>query len=287
MKSDDFLLPLVIRTKLTKMKKSIIINTEEIQQYIKDIRKIPVISHDRQEEIFLLLRDKKITKNEKKKLYDELVLGNLRFVISIAKSYQNQGLDMMDLISEGNIGLIKSAERFDPSNGVKFISYAVWWVRQSIMASLNENARTIRLPSNLVQESQKQKKEIEKEDDNFHVSTSEESHGPNLPYCIGLYNEINEEGDQLIDLIPNKNADNPEDSLNSLDEIKKKVSLMLSVLDEREKVIIEKYYGLTGIESNLEDLGEEFGCTKERIRQLRDKAIKKLRNESFILLKYL
>lgn len=269
------------------MKKSVIINTEEIQQYIKDIRKIPVITHDRQEEIFTLLKNKSITKVEKQKLFDELVVGNLRFVISIAKSYQNQGMDMMDLISEGNIGLIKAAERFDPTNGVKFISYAVWWVRQSIMASLNENARTIRLPSNLVQESQKQKKEEEKEEDNFRIYSSEEPIGVNLPYCIGLYNEINEDGDQLIDLIPNKNADNPEDSLNSIEEIKKKVSLMLSVLDEREKVIIERYYGLTGIESNLEDLGEEFGCTKERIRQLRDKAIKKLRNESFVLLKYL
>ena len=106
-------------------------------------------------------------------------------------------------------------------------------------------------------------------------------------HIVQVFNEINEEGDQLIDLIPNKNAENPEDILNSPEEIKKKVALMLSVLDDREKTIIERYYGLTGVESNLEDLGEEFGCTKERIRQLRDKAIKKLRNESFGLLNYL
>jgi RNA polymerase primary sigma factor len=269
------------------MKKSIIINTEEIQHYIKDIRKIPVITASRQEEILELLRKKDISKKEKQDLYHEMVIGNLRFVISIAKSYQNQGMDLMDLISEGNIGLIKATERFDPNNGVKFISYAVWWIRQSIMACLNENARTIRLPSNIVQESQKNKKEEVKEEDRFHTNTSEEIVDTKLPYCVGLYNEINEEGDQLIDLIPNPNAENPEDSLNSIDEIKKRVNLMLSVLDEREKTIIERYYGLTGVESNLEDLGEEFGCTKERIRQLRDKAIKKLRNESFVLLKYL
>ena len=269
------------------MKKSIIINTEEIQQYIKDIRKIPVITHDRQEEIFELLKSKNLSKKDRKELYDELVVGNLRFVISIAKSYQNQGMDFMDIISEGNIGLIKAAERFDPTSGVKFISYAVWWVRQSIMASLNDNSRTIRLPSNIIQEAQKQRKEESLDNHNLIINQEDDQSNTNLPYCVGLNSEINEDGDQLIDIIPNQNADNPENSLNSIEEIKKKVSLMLSVLDDREKTIIERYYGLTGIESNLEDLGEEFGCTKERIRQLRDKAIKKLRHESFVLLKYL
>jgi RNA polymerase primary sigma factor len=270
------------------MKKSIIINTEEIQQYIKDIRKIPVISHERQEEIFTQLKSKETTKSQKTKLLDELVVGNLRFVISVAKMYQNQGMDIMDCISEGNIGLIKAAERFDPESGLKFISYAVWWIRQSIMASLNENARTIRIPSNLVQESQKQRKKEQNGDrDKSLLNNEEQIDSQNLPYCIGLYNEINEDGDTLIDLVPNKNADDPEEFLNSPDEIKKKVEMMLNVLDEREKIIITKYYGLTGMESNLDDLGDEFGCTKERIRQLRDKAIKKLRNESFGLLNYL
>jgi RNA polymerase primary sigma factor len=204
--------------------------------------------------------------------------------------YQNQGLSLSDVISEGNIGLIKAAERFDPTSGLKFISYAVWWVRQSIMASLNENSRTIRIPSNLVQEAQKEKKAFVSQEDNFYIETSTDNEQPistSLPYCIGLYRQINEEGDQLIDVIPNKDVESPDEILNTPEEIKKKVSIMLSVLDDREKVIIEKYYGLTGIECNLEDLGEEFGCTKERIRQLRDKAIKKLRNESFGLLNYL
>ena len=107
----------------------------------------------------LSLKNKKTTKEEKTKLYNDLVLGNLRFVISSAKMFQNQGLDLLDLISEGNIGLMKAAERFDPTSGLRFISYAVWWIRQSIMASLNENSRTIRIPSNLIQESQKAKKD--------------------------------------------------------------------------------------------------------------------------------
>jgi RNA polymerase primary sigma factor len=192
-------------------------------------------------------------------------------------------MDIMDLISEGNIGLMKAAERFDPSSGFKFISYAVWWIKQSMMASLNDNARTIRIPSNLVQEAQKRKKEEISDEDQFYIQKDDQPTATELPYCIGLYSEIKEDGDTLID----KNADNPEAFINSPEEIKKKVNLMLGVLDDREKIIIERYYGLTGVESNLEDLGEEFGCTKERIRQLRDKAIKKLRNESFGLLNYL
>lgn len=269
------------------MKKSIIVSTEEIQQYIKDIRKIPVISHERQEIIFKQLNDKSLTKTEKNELFNELIVGNLRFVISVAKMYQNQGMDIMDLISEGNIGLIKAAEKFNPSSGLKFISYAVWWIRQSIMASLNENARTIRIPSNLVQEAQKRKKKDEILEEDTFLLSEDSTPTNNLPYCVGLFNEINEEGDTLIDVIPNRDAESPEQFLNSTEEIKKKVNLMLGVLDERERTIIIKYFGLTGVESNLDDLGEEFGCTKERIRQLKDKAIKKLRNESFGLLNYL
>lgn len=263
------------------MKKSIIINSDEIQHYIKDIRKIPVITHERQDFIFEKLRSSKTSKEEKRKLKEELVVGNLRFVISIAKGYQSQGLDLMDLISEGNIGLIKAAERFDPNSGLKFISYAVWWVRQAILSSLNEDSRTIRIPSNIIQEIQKDVKDVEKNKEGAKLSYS-------VPFCIGLDNEINEDGDTLIDIIPNRNSENPEDILNaSEDEIKKKVHFMLSVLDEREKTIIERYFGLNGVECNLDELGEEFGCTKERVRQLRDKAIKKLRNESYGLLNYL
>jgi RNA polymerase primary sigma factor len=270
------------------MSKSILINTEEIQNYIKDIRKIKVITHERQDEIFKRLKDEQITKKEKTELLNEMVLGNLRFVITVAKSYQNNGMDLIDLISEGNIGLIRAAERFDPSSGNKFISYAVWWIKQSIMASLNDNARTIRLPSNIIQENQKRRKNEQVSiDGQFFINYDDSIGEIVLPYCVNLFDEINEDGDQLFDTIINVDADNPEDILNTSDEIKKRVSSMLSILDDREKVIIEKSYGLNGVEMNLEDLGEEFGCTKERIRQLRDKALKKLRNDSYGLLNYL
>jgi RNA polymerase primary sigma factor len=268
------------------MSKPRIINTDELQNYLKDLKKIPVITHERQDEIFKRLKDKKISKEEKQSLNNELVIGNLRFVVSIAKQYQKQGLDLLDLISEGNIGLLKAVDRFDPSSGLKFISYAVWWIKQSMMASLNENSRTIRIPSNLIQETQKSKKDnFNNQYDNPNNTVSELSYC--LPFCVGLNNQINDDGDELIDIVRDPNEQSPESIFFSADEVKKRVSEILSVLDDREKVIIEKYFGLNGVESNLDDLGVEFNCTKERIRQLKDKAIKKLRNESYSLLNYL
>jgi RNA polymerase primary sigma factor len=270
------------------MKKPLSINNDEIVQYIKDIKKIPLISSERLIEICEELNKEDLSKESREKLYKELILGNLRFVISIAKTYQNQGLDLLDLISEGNIGLIKAVGKYDPKSGNKFISYAVWWIRQSIIASLTDNSRTIRLPANLVQELQKNRKNEYKDINTFYTDNNEDDQiTSSLPYCVGLFKEINEEGDQLIDIIPNNNSENPETILDTPEEIRKRVNAMLAVLDEREKTIIEKCYGLNGIEGSLEDLGEEFGCTKERIRQLRDKAIKKLRNESFTLFNYL
>lgn len=267
------------------MKNHIIINSEELQYYLKDLRKIPVITHERQDEIFKELKDPTISKFRQNKLKTEMVLGNLRFVITIAKGYQNQGLDILDLIQEGNIGLLKAMDRYDHKFDVKFISYAVSWVRQSIMASLNEYARTIRIPSNLVQEAQKQKKDENGVDKYLSHEITEQ--GESLPTCVSLSEDINDEGDQLIDIIRDPNESSPESLINSKEEIKKRVDKLLSVLDDREKIIIEKSFGLNGIESNLDDLGEEFDCTKERIRQLKDKAIKKLRNESYLLLNYL
>lgn len=265
------------------MPKVKIINTDELQCYLKDLKKIPVITHERQDEIFKQLRDKTISKEKKQELKHELVIGNLRFVVSIAKGYQNQGLDLLDLISDGNMGLLKAVDRFDPNSGLKFISYAVWWVKQSIMASLNENSRTIRIPSNLIQETQRSRKDNGSSDTNSTVNEISYT----LPFCVCLNNQINEEGDELIDIIRDPNEQSPETIFQSADEVRKKVAAILSVLDDREKVIIEKYFGLNGIESNLDDLGEEFNCTKERIRQLKDKSLKKLRNEAYLLLKYL
>lgn len=264
-----------------------IVRSEDIQYYLKDLKKIPVITHEREIEIFTQFKDvKNLTKQEKQKLVDELVRGNLRFVISVAKTYQNQGLDIADLISEGNIGLIKAIDRYDIDSGFKFISYAVWWIKQQILYALNEYARTIRVPSNIIQEAQKQKKNESAQEDSYLLEYAE-TPLVTIPTTVDLFREINEEGDTLLELIVNPNADSPDKLANSAEDLKHRIKYMLSFLDERESAIIDGYFGLSGIEKNLEDLGEEFGCTKERIRQLKDKAIKKLRNESFSLLKYL
>ena len=269
------------------MKKSAPVpKTDELNRYIKDLKKIPVIEPNREYEIFIQLKDKKLPKKERQELTDELVRGNLRFVISVAKMYQNQGMDLLDLISEGNIGLIKAVDRYDIDSGFKFISYAVWWIKQQILYALNEYARTIRVPSNVIQEAQKLKKSEASQEDNYLIEHTE-TYLHNIPTTVDLFKEINEDGDTLLELIINPNAESPEKFANSSEDLKHRIKYMLSFLDEREGAIIDGYFGLSGVEKNIDDLGEEFGCTKERVRQLKDKAIKKLRNESFSLLKYL
>ena len=145
-----------------KEKAGMPINQEEITHYLKDIRKIKVMTPDRERQLADRMLSEDITEDEVKKIQKELLEGNLRFVITVAKQYQNQGLDFPDLIAEGNLGLMKAIENFDWSKKLRFISYAVWWVRQSILQSLNENARTIRLPVNVVQDLQRAKKDLEK-----------------------------------------------------------------------------------------------------------------------------
>ena len=261
------------------------LNTEEIQFYLKDIKKLPVSDKQRLTLIVKGLQKTNISSKEREDLLKQLVLGNLRFVISVAKNFQNQGLDLPDLISEGNIGLIKAAEQFDPKRKIKFISYAVWWIRQAIMSSLNDNSRTIRIPSNIIQEQQKLKKlffdEYENPEKLLEIPTL------SIPKCVNLSTPINDEGDELIDIIVNHDSFSPESYVINQDETKEQVRKLLDLLNEKEKIIITKYFCLDGVECNLEDLCEQFGCTKERIRQLKEKAMKKLRNESFTLLNYL
>ena len=257
------------------------INQEEINLYLKDIRKIKVMTPERERELALLMNSNEISEGRRKEIQQELIKGNLRFVITVAKQYQNQGLDFPDLIAEGNLGLMKAIQNFDWTKNLRFISYAVWWVKQSILQSLNDNARTIRLPVNVVQDLQRAKKEIEsnggKLDDRFQ----------NLPSMIDLDMNINEDGDTLVDIIENKNADMPDDSFNSGDMLKIKLLNLLHILDEREKVIIEDYFGLSGTPRTLEDIGGDFSLTKERVRQIKEKALRKLRNESSILFEYM
>ena len=259
-----------------KEKAGMPINQEEITHYLKDIRKIKVMTPERERQL-----SERILSNEVKKIHKELLEGNLRFVITVAKQYQNQGLDFPDLIAEGNLGLMKAIDNFDWSKKLRFISYAVWWVRQSILQSLNENARTIRLPVNVVQDLQRAKKELERGGAELPDKFA------NLPYTINLDNPLNEDGDTLVDILNNPNAESPDAGLSTEDTLKDKLINMLDVLDDREKIIIQDYFGLSGSTRTLEDIGNDFTLTKERVRQIKEKALRKLRNETAILFEYL
>jgi RNA polymerase primary sigma factor len=257
------------------------INQDEIQVYLKDIRKIKVMTPDREKELSEMISKGGLSDKQIRNIEQELVEGNLRFVITVAKQYQNQGLPLPDLINEGNFGLLKAIRNFDWSKNLRFISYAVWWVRQSILQSLNDNARTIRLPVNVVQDLYKAKKEIETSGGNLSDKFQ------NLPSIIDLDMNINDEGDTLIDIIKNEGAEMPDEVFNGQDILKTKLIGLLDILDEREKVIIEDYFGLTGTCRTLEDIGTDFNLTKERVRQIKEKALRKLRNESSVLFDYM
>ena len=257
------------------------INQEEIQHYLKDIRRIKVMTPDREKELAVKMKSDDTPKREREKIESELLVGNLRFVITVAKQYQNQGLDLSDLIAEGNLGLMKAIKNFDWHKDLRFISYAVWWVKQSIIQSLNDNARTIRLPVNVVQDLHKAKKEIAITGKELELKFS------SLPSMIDLDMTINDEGDTLVDMIANPNALAPDEGFNTKDMLKNKLISLLNVLDDREKVIIEDYFGLSGTPRTLEDIGGDFGLTKERVRQIKDRALRRLRNESSELFDYL
>jgi RNA polymerase primary sigma factor len=177
------------------------INQDEVYHYLKDIRKIKVMTPDRERELAVKMKSNEISDKERKKIEEELLTGNLRFVITVAKQYQNQGLDLQDLIAEGNYGLMKAIKNFDWGKDLRFISYAVWWVKQSIIQSLNDNARTIRLPVNVVQDLHRAKKELEQSGKKLEDKFS------TLPSIIDLDMRINDEGDTLIDMIANQDAE--------------------------------------------------------------------------------
>jgi len=264
-----------------KEKSTIPINQEEITGYLKDIRKLRVMTPERERELAERMLSGTTTETEKTHIYQELLEGNLRFVITVSKQYQNQGLDLSDLIAEGNYGLMKAIENFDWTKRLRFISYAVWWVRQSILQSLNENARTIRLPVNVVQELHRAKKEM----DAVGVELPEKF--STLPYTINYDNPLNEDGDTLLDVLNNPNAELADANLSSEETLKEKLLEMLNVLDNRERIIIEDYFGLSGNTRTLEDIGGDFSLTKERVRQIKEKALRKLRNETGSLFDYL
>lgn len=258
---------------------------DSVSKYFKDVRKSNLLSQT--EEITLA---KRIRKGDEKAI-NELVTANLKFVVSIAKDYQGKGLPLSDLINEGNYGLIKAANKFDHRKGFRFISYAVWWVKQSIMQSLNDNARMVRLPSNVINKLSKLNKEIAKfEFDNERIPVNGELFNKNneeisivsYPKCISLNEVINEDGDELLELIPCDSDIELEEKTVVDARIKNELLNTLAVLDDREREIIQCYFGIdTYCEPmTLEAIGEKYSLTKERIRQIKEKAIRKLRHNA-------
>jgi RNA polymerase primary sigma factor len=263
--------------------------SQSLDKYLQEIGKVGLLSAD--EEVGLARR----IKEGDQQALERLTKANLRFVVSVAKQYQNQGLSLGDLINEGNLGLIKAAQRFDETRGFKFISYAVWWIRQSILQALAEQSRIVRLPLNRVGSLNKisktfseleQRYEREPSPDELaevlEITTSEvvdtlkisSRHiSMDAPFAQG-------EENSLLDVLENDDSDTPDSKLIS-DSLRKEVQRALSTLSERECDVIIYYFGLNGEHSmTLEEIGEKFGLTRERVRQIKEKAIRRLRHTS-------
>jgi len=260
-------------------------NSDEIiSRYFKDNKKPITLTSEQEKDLALRIQ------NGDKKAIDELVKANLKFVVTIAKEYINQGLPLSDLISEGNYGLIKAAHKFDVTKGFKFISYAVWWIRQSILFSLNENSRIIRLPTNVINKIQHLKVDVEKfEHENEREPMYDEVLNINGDSIIKVSNaslclndSINEDGDELYNIIEDKTLRPDDDYYDVNYEVKTELKGLLDSLDERERKIIECYFGLNGDSEpmTLEVIGEMFNLSRERVRQIKHKALRKLRHNS-------
>lgn len=257
-----------------------------LNSYLKDINKIPMLS--REEEIEVA---KKAAKGDSK-AKERLVTANLRFVVSCAKQYQGQGIPLIDLISEGNIGLQEAVDKFDVNKGFKFISYAVWWIRQAIMHALNEHSRLLRLPrSQILQLNQitKASKEFEQSNgrlpstkelsDLVEIEESKVEQLLNLNIKPTSYdNPIGEESGTLIDLIPNQNIENTDATLFK-ESKQKEINSILNLLTDREHDILIMYFGLNGDSLTLYEIADKFGLTHERTRQIKNNAINKLQNK--------
>lgn len=257
-----------------------------LDKYLQEIGHEKMISAD--EEVALAQR---IRKGDRRAL-EQLTRANLRFVVSVAKQYQNQGLSLPDLINEGNLGLIKAAQKFDETRGFKFISYAVWWIRQSILQAIAEQSRIVRLPLNQVGSVNKVHRAANKfEQINERkpsageiandVNLSEEkveqamkSHSRHVsvdaPFTDG-------EENSLLDIIPNKNSPSADRELLH-ESLQKEVGRALQLLNSREREVIEAFFGLGQPELTLEEIGDKYGLTRERVRQIKEKAIRRLRH---------
>jgi RNA polymerase primary sigma factor len=247
---------------------------DSLSFYMKEVRKCDPISTEREVELA-----KRILEGDKKAL-DELVTANLRFVIKIAKKYQNQGIPVADLINEGNYGLTVAATKFDHTKGFKFISYAIWWIKQSILQCLNENSRIVRLPGNIITKLSHIKKEIDAFEKEFHRTPNEnEVEQIVVPSCSSLNSLINEDGDELVNILEDNMFNSP-DVLDTEEETLRNDEMKRAMknLSEREIRILNNYFGIDGEPMTLEMIGEDVGLTKERVRQIKESAIRKVRN---------
>jgi RNA polymerase primary sigma factor len=263
--------------------------SQSLDKYLQEIGKVDLLTPD--EEVDLA---KRIREGDQLAL-EKLTKANLRFVVSVAKQYQNQGLSLGDLINEGNLGLIKAAQRFDETRGFKFISYAVWWIRQSILQALAEQSRIVRLPLNRVGSLNKISKTFSELEQKFErepspdelaevleVSTAEvvdtlkisgRHVSMDAPFVQG-------EENSLLDVLENDNEGSPDTGLMN-DSLRREVQRALSTLTQREADVISLYFGLNGEHSmTLEEIGEKFNLTRERVRQIKEKAIRRLRHTS-------
>ena len=265
--------------------------TASLDKYLQEIGKEDLISAEEEVELA-----KKIRNGDRKAL-ERLTRANLRFVVSVSKQYQNQGLTLPDLINEGNLGLIKAAERFDETRGFKFISYAVWWIRQSILQALAEQARIVRLPLNKIGTINKINKAYSELEQKFErppsaeelsefldVTTEEvrqslSNSGRHVSMDAPL-SENDESSSSMYDVLPNNYMNSPEKDLVT-DSLRKDIERSLSTLTMREGEVVRLYYGLNGrYPLTLEEIGEQFDLTRERVRQIKEKAIRRLKHTS-------
>jgi RNA polymerase primary sigma factor len=263
--------------------------SQSLDKYLQEIGKVDLLTAD--EEITLAVSIKKGDSDA----LEKLTKANLRFVVSVAKQYQNQGLSLGDLINEGNLGLIKAAKRFDETRGFKFISYAVWWIRQSILQALAEQSRIVRLPlnrvgalnkigkaySNLEQEFEREPNASELANeldmDVTEVSDTLKISGRHVSMDAPF---VHGEENSLLDVMENEDQPSPDNTLIS-ESLKVEIESALSTLTERETEVIRLYYGLNKEHSlTLEEIGEKFNLTRERVRQIKEKAIRRLRHAS-------
>ncbi|MEO5564573.1 MAG: RNA polymerase sigma factor RpoD/SigA [Chitinophagaceae bacterium] len=261
--------------------------SQSLEKYLQEIGKVELITPE--EEVRLAAR---IRQGDQKSL-DRLTKANLRFVVSVAKQYQNQGLSLPDLINEGNLGLIKAAQRFDETRGFKFISYAVWWIRQSILQALAEQSRIVRLPLNKVGLTNRIQKAFSTLEQQFEREPSAEELAEMLGMDleevtatlgisarhVSMDTPLSEgEDNTLLDVLENPNAEKTDGELDHKESLKTEIDRSLKTLTERQKEVICFFFGI-GVDHpmSLEDIGEKFNLTRERVRQIKDKAITKLR----------